>query len=605
MEDVVAPLGERQFLDEQLTAWTRAGVRQESPVVVFVAGPPGSGKTRLGDLVQAALDHRGGAVRIGSDLYKDAHHEYQRFLAQDVRTAGVQVRADTRRWQAEVEARARAGRMDAVVETAMSDLAEFRSVASSYREAGYRIEVAALATPEAVDQLGILSRFLDGAVEGRGRYVSWANHDACAQGLLSTLAVAEAEHLADRIVIVRRDQVVLYDNHLVGGAWHRRPAAERAVAYERARPWSAQDTAVFRRELALTDQRLHREPLDGDRRLAVQRDSERAAALSEPVRRIAQATARAPGVDYHRLSVDEHQWIFDELIAPSILGGVTARRDPQAVFVVGQPGAGKSGVSRMVRRAMRPGTTHVVGDDFKVAHPDYLRLLTDDPRHAGAAIRADYRAWMGQAEAHLRTRRGDVLIEAAPGDTREFMSSVLPFHQAGYAVEVVVVAVRAADSRLATALRYARAQQLGIPARFTSARGHGVCFEAVGDVVALAEAHPAVAAVTVIGRDGTALLRSETDGQRGRAVWALAAERSRAYTREEAVRFLSLHRALRRALPRYRHELDEIAALARPMMPTGMRPARLSHPRPGVQMLCLPVRRGGDYWPFSSWSRAA
>ncbi|MEU8828892.1 zeta toxin family protein [Streptomyces sp. NPDC048636] len=41
-----------------------------SPVTVFIAGTPGSGKTALADLVHAVLDRRGGAARIGRDLYK-------------------------------------------------------------------------------------------------------------------------------------------------------------------------------------------------------------------------------------------------------------------------------------------------------------------------------------------------------------------------------------------------------------------------------------------------------------------------------------------------------------------------------------------------------
>jgi len=53
-----------------LPAWTRGAVRQDRPVVVVVGAQPGAGKTEVADLVQAALDRRGGAVRIGSDLYK-------------------------------------------------------------------------------------------------------------------------------------------------------------------------------------------------------------------------------------------------------------------------------------------------------------------------------------------------------------------------------------------------------------------------------------------------------------------------------------------------------------------------------------------------------
>ncbi|MFG2220491.1 zeta toxin family protein [Streptomyces sp. NPDC048685] len=583
---------------------TRSAVPQDRPVVVIVGGQPGAGKTELADLVQAALGHRGGAVRVCRDLYKSAHREYAAFLAADVRTAGIKVRPDTSLWQAQVEERVRAGRFDAVVESALADASEFRASSVAYRRSGHRIEIVVVATGEAWSQLGILDRLLTGAASGEGaRYVAWDNLDTCVAQLPKTLAVIEAERLADRITVVRRDVTVLYDNELVDGAWRRRTAADRAVVLEQRRSWSARETGVFHRELARAEVRVHRD-LPKDERLAVHRDVARAAALAEPVRRIAQPRRRAPGLDYHRLSTAEHRWVFDELIAPSYLSGIIARRDPRAVYVLGQPGAGKLLAARMVRRAMRLGTTHLVGDDFKVSHPDYLRLLKEDPRNAGAAIRADYRAWFTQAEEYVRHRRGDVLIEGAPGSVEEFLSGALPFAADGYPVELVVLAVREADSLLATALRYARALQIGGYPRFTTRAGHGTCFRALSNAVAAAERHPSIAAVTVIRRDGQALLRHEAGTAAGRASWALTAEQLRPYTDQEATAFLRLHQALRKALPQHRAELDDIVALARPLMPARVQPARLDRPHPPVWP--LPVPRGASgYDALSSFSRAA
>ncbi|WP_405454382.1 zeta toxin family protein [Streptomyces achromogenes] len=143
-------------------------VAQEQPVVVFVAGQAGSGKTLVMDLVQAALQRRGGAVRVDRDAYKAVHPRYSAFLAEDVRTAGVRVREETYRWQAEVEARARPCRYDVVVEEALVDPAEWRASAAAYRRAGYRAEFVALAVPEAVSQLGVLDRYLRLAEKGAG-----------------------------------------------------------------------------------------------------------------------------------------------------------------------------------------------------------------------------------------------------------------------------------------------------------------------------------------------------------------------------------------------------------------------------------------------------
>ncbi|MGV9844792.1 zeta toxin family protein [Streptomyces fungicidicus] len=585
-----------------LPAATHDAVAQPRPVVVVVAGQPGAGKTWIADLVQAVLDRRGGAVRVGRDLYKPVHRHYAHALAADVRTAGALVRPDTTRWQAAVEAHVRKMGFDAVVESALADPDDFRASSTAYRVAGHRIEVVAVATSEALSQLGIVDRFLTEAAVGGGRYVSWQNHDSCAKNLLNTLAVIEAEQLADRVTVVRRDGTLLYTNELTPeGDWRRRPAADRAVRVERARPWTAPETAVFRRELARTDRRVHTELTEEDRRLAVQRDSERAAAWSEPVRRTAQPTPVPPGVAYHRLSADEHRWIFDELITPTVLANVTPRDDPRAVYVIGQPGAGKLAAARMVRRAMRPGTTKLVGDDFKAAHPDYRQMLRQDPRGAGAAIRTDYKAWFAQAEEYVRTRRGDLLIESAPGGADDVLDSALACSRAGYPVELVVLAVREADSRLATALRYARALQSGITGRFTTRAGHDRCYRAVAELTAAAETHPAITAVTVIRRDGHALLRQEQPAAPGRASWALAAERHRPYTEQEAAHFIQLYQGLRKALPQHRDELDGIAALARPLMPAGFQWLRIAAHRPDMRL--LPLAR--TVYDSSSLSRAA
>lgn len=173
----------------------------------------------------------------------------------------MRVRAETYKWQAEVEARVRAGRYDAVVEAPLAHPQEFLAGMAAYRQAGYRVELVALAVPEAASQLGILDRYLRLAEEGRARYVSWDNHDRCAAALVDTLGMVEAAHLADRVVVVRRSTETaleaVYDNELAStGQWCRPAGAARAVLAERSRPWDARETGRFRRQLADADRRL-------------------------------------------------------------------------------------------------------------------------------------------------------------------------------------------------------------------------------------------------------------------------------------------------------------------------------------------------------------
>ncbi|MEU3733721.1 zeta toxin family protein [Streptomyces sp. NPDC033538] len=601
-----------ELLAEVIVAKLTAGaVTQEHPVVVFVAGQAGSGKTLVMDLVHAALEQRGGAVRVDRDTYKALHPHYNTFLAEDVRTAGVRVRPETYRWQAEVEALARSRRFDVVAEEALADPAGWLATVAAYRGAGYRIEVVALAVPEAVSQLGVLDRYLRLAEEGRARYVGWDNHDACAAALPAALADIEAERLADRVIVVRRAGEILYANELdADGNWSQPVGAREALLGERLRPWSAAETGVFRRQLADADRRAHDPRLPEDWALAVRRDGERAAALAEPLRRGAQSRREAPGVDYHRLSAEEHRWIFDELIAPTLLENITPQERPVAVYVMGQPGSGKTRTVRVLRRALRGRPTRISGDDFKAAHPDYYDLLREEPRTAGERIRADYRAWQAMAEAAVRERRGDVTIEIAPGSAAGFVESAMAYRRAGYRVELVVLAVRAADSRQGTAVRCADVNRLGGHGRFTTATGHDHHFAVLADAVAAAEQEAMVDAVMVWGRDGTVLYRNDRTPQGSwarpaGAAGALLAEQRRPYTSQEAARFWAVQRRLRAELPHYRHDLEQIALLARALMPTHLQPRRLAGPA-AVAALPLPRARDDDgYGPLSSFSRAA
>jgi adenylylsulfate kinase-like enzyme len=613
------PFARDGVLRRILPIWTAAAAaRQDRPVRVFVAGPPGSGKTAVADLVQDALERRGGAVRISSDLYKSLHPHYAAFLADDVRTAGVRVRADTRRWQEQVAAHARTCRYDAVIETALADVEELRDAAVAARQDGALLEVVAVAAPLALSQAGILDRFLDGALDGPGgRYVSWDHHDTCAQRLLENLAVVEEEQLAGRVTVVRRDGALLYDNTLTDGTWRRRPGAARAVAAERERPWTASETARFLAGLARTERRLHTADIPEDSRLAVQRDVARAAALAEPLRRLAQPTRGAPGVDYHRLSPAEHSWIFDELIVPGYLDDVLAQERPRVVYVMGQPGAGKTRAARLVQRELRRQgrrPVRITGERFKVQHPDYLRLLQDEPRQAGARIRADYSSWQERAEAWVRERRGDMVIEIAPGSAEHFLAGAARCHRAGYRVELVVLAVRAADSRQGTAARYAEATRTGLPARYTSAAGHDRCFAAVADALAACEqpaGEPVVDLVQVVRRDGTVLHHNERtpDGhwhRDGDGVRVLAAERLRPYTAQEAAGFTAVHDRLWRTLPQYRGELQETAQLAALLMPGPQH----GTPAPRPVLAALPAAPaqftpGRSYCSVSSLKRAS
>jgi len=581
-----------------LPAALHGAVAQERPVAVWVAGQPGSGKTGLAEQVHTALGRRGGAVLVGSDLFKRHHPGYGAFLEDDDLTAGERVRAVVRAWQEQVEELARASRLDVVVETALAEVDPVRAAARAYRAAGYRLELVVLAVAEPVSQLAVAGRYLRqaAAAGGRGRFVGWGNHDRCAAALPAVVRVIEDDLLADRVTVVDRTKAVLYVNELATGSWMRRPGAASAVRAERSRPWTAVETARFRAEQAEVELlRGHPQVRELPARVAGT-GLERAAALAEPVRRTAQVSAGRAGVDFHRLSPEEHTWTFEEWIWPSYEPLVRRQEHPVAVYVMGQPGAGKTGVSTMVKRGLSGrGALVVQADMLKVAHPDFADLMEADPRTAGSKVRADVKGWQRAFEARLRAARSDVVIEVAPGSARQLLDSAGAFARVGYRVELVVLGVRAADSLLGTATRCADLLRAGLWARFTARTGHDVCFRAVADALEAAERESVFAQVMVVDRDGHPLYRSRRD-QYGRldraptADVALAAARTRPYTETEAHVFGRELARMWGMLPQYQDELLATAALAGPLLPPRMRPP-LPAPVPGAAAKAALVAR--------------
>jgi hypothetical protein len=226
---------------------------QPSPVVVFVGGQPGAGKTATTNIVKHALRARGEPAHICGDFYKTHHPDYEELLGADETTAGAYTRLDSRAWHEKAEQYALNHRADAVVETALADPNEFAETARRFRQAGYRVEVVMMSVPEAWSRLGILDRFERQQRElGTGRWVSADNHDRCYRGMAETAGRIDRDRLADLVMVIRRGNTPVYSNTLTGPerTWAASPSTQATLEQDRSRPWTAGETTAFRRAAA-------------------------------------------------------------------------------------------------------------------------------------------------------------------------------------------------------------------------------------------------------------------------------------------------------------------------------------------------------------------
>ncbi|WP_322779343.1 zeta toxin family protein [Frankia sp. Cas4] len=269
------------------------------------------------------------------------------------------------------------------------------------------------------------------------------------------------------------------------------------------------------------------------------------------------------------LDPDVHEFIFQELIVPQRLARTTPQTEPVVVYLMAQPGAGKTPTASILKHALdqRGGATHFCSDYYKAYHPTYLRLLEKDPRAAGARIRQDYERWQTMGHQYVRERSADALVEMAPSSEERFRSAAEPFAAAGYRVHVVILAVPEAVSRQGTADRYVRQQQANGRGRFSTPEGHDRCYQAVADIAQGVDRGSLVQEVWVIRRGEHPLYHNVRDSA-GR--WsgvpgchaALQDERNRPWNSAEARRFIATHQRLVAAAPEIGPELEQITALA-------------------------------------------
>jgi UDP-N-acetylglucosamine kinase len=235
------------FYDDIVPEQFGRGVRQDEPVAVFVAGQPGAGKTRTTASLKAKLDARGGAIVVDADVYKAYHPLYRRLMAEDDQRAAALLSPDSGRWMRMAQEWLAEHRIDALTKTTMRDESYFARPAETFRRAGYRIEAAIMAVPEAQSRLGILDRY-EAQVRsaGHGRLTLRDNHDSAYRGVLTTAEAIDRDRLADAVSVYRRGDELLYANHLTGDGDWRWPAGTReAIEKERARLWTPEESERF------------------------------------------------------------------------------------------------------------------------------------------------------------------------------------------------------------------------------------------------------------------------------------------------------------------------------------------------------------------------
>ncbi|WP_444960883.1 zeta toxin family protein [Nocardiopsis sp. M1B1] len=267
----------------------------------------------------------------------------------------------------------------------------------------------------------------------------------------------------------------------------------------------------------------------------------------------------------YELSREQLDHIFDRPrrgVRKFVFGGYAPTPDsPVLVLVGGQTGAGKSrAVADIMER--HKGIVPIIGDELRAFHPRYREVMRTENLAMPDATAQASGEFLRRSLDHAVAERYSVLLEGTFRNPLMVVQTAERFHQEGYQVEVVGLAVPERTSLLSTVDRYLEAPEHA--ARWTPARAHSISYRMVPATLQAMEDSPHIQRLSVTNRAGENLftnIRTSTgmwkDPTPGGAVVATKVERDTLLSPEAANAWLKGYVASTRELA-IRGQLNEV-----------------------------------------------
>lgn len=259
----IEPVGSDAWLD----AVFRARVERElfadhdpdqaAPVLVLLGGQPAAGKTRAqrAILVEHTADD---LVEITGDDLREYHPDYARLadhepFAMPGATApvsgGLVARALDYAYR---------HRYSVLLEGTFRDPTMVTATATRFVDAGYRVEVVAVATPAPVSRLSAEMRSLDIGYPAVGRWTPPAAHETALEHSSEVVAALERLPLIARMQVFSRERLLHANSRTEAGEWEQSATAAQVFRAEQHRSlddrgaarWLADYAEAFRKAQA-------------------------------------------------------------------------------------------------------------------------------------------------------------------------------------------------------------------------------------------------------------------------------------------------------------------------------------------------------------------
>ncbi len=245
------------------------------------------------------------------------------------------------------------------------------------------------------------------------------------------------------------------------------------------------------------------------------------------------------------------------------------QENPRAIIIGGQPGSGKGTLTTIAARELHKdgGFVLVDADKLRSRHPDNNQLMRENDRAAANFTHNDASKWAKRLTNDAIDGRKNLVIDQTSKSPDSLIARTKQLKEAGYTVELRVMAVNAETSEQRIHTRYEREKAADGAGRFTPKHVHDAAYVGLPESVAAVERERSVDAIAVYDKQQAriyenTLHKGEWVLQPPGAKAALENERNRALTLQDhiekanAYTELSAMLAKREAQPQEREEIE-------------------------------------------------
>ena len=182
--------------------------------------------------------------------------------------------------------------------------------------------------------------------------------------------------------------------------------------------------------------------------------------------------------------------IFTTYIANELDEDCERQSDPLVVFIVGQPGAGKTAAQFDILRSLEQSHVGLTPDEIAVIdadvyrkyHPKWDEYCRVDDRTAALNTHFAASYWVNQAISHVTHKKYNAIVSATFKNPDNAMAKIRGFKRNGYHVTVAFMAVHEAVSHFSTIYRYHDRRRKFGWGRWVPAHIHDVAYARLPEV---------------------------------------------------------------------------------------------------------------------------